>query len=280
MTRETNVDYNAFLEIIGYYEEPFGIFYTDNKPEEGVSPNPMPGLLPTRDRELRNEIDWSFIFENMSCVIQNVWRARKKKTAAYFDHDRFGCSGAGFFLGYFKPQTELVIRYVSTGIPGRLEGEHYMKSPEECRSFYENLDPRRAPKRYCVFKPLNLFSLDETPELVAFFCRPECLSGLHQLARFVTGDNEAVSSVFGSACSSLVTWPLHYLERKEYRAVLGGWDPSARKYYKTDELSFTVPWQMFLDMLALWQESFLSTKTWASVRKSIEKSRKAWRETE
>jgi len=267
-----------FTEVLGYDEEPMGVFYTDQEPAEGFSPKPLPGLLPTRDKELKGEIDWQTVFGNFSCVIGNIWRARKKKSAAYFDSERFGCPGGGYFLGYFKPQTETIVHYVSVGVPGRLEGELYFDSADKCRAMYEFIDPRPAPRRYCVIKPLSLFSGQETPELVAFFCRPETLCGLHQLCQFVTGDLEAVRSPMGAGCANLITWPLHYLARGENKAVLGGWDPSARKFFKADELSLTVPWEMFLAMLDGWPGSFLTTKTWATVQKKIARSKKTWGE--
>jgi len=72
-----------FLEILGLDEEPMGIFYTDEKPAEGFSPKPTD--LPTREKELENAINWQAVFGEFSCVIGNIWRARKKKIAAYFD---------------------------------------------------------------------------------------------------------------------------------------------------------------------------------------------------
>jgi hypothetical protein len=60
--------------------------------------------------------------------------------------------------------------------------------------------------------------------------------------------------------------------------VVGGWDPSARKFYKTDELSFTVPYQMFSDMLSRFEDSFLKTDTWTTVQKKIKRSKKTWGE--
>jgi hypothetical protein len=62
------------------------------------------------------------------------------------------------------------------------------------------------------------------------------------------------------------------------KAVIGGWDPSARKFFKTDELSFTVPFSMFMDMVNRYHESFLTKKTWATVRKKIDRSKKMWGE--
>jgi len=71
---------------------------------------------------------------------------------------------------------------------------------------------------------------------------------------------------------------LHYLEKGQQRAVVGGWDPSARKFFKTDELSFTIPYEMFIQMIDRYKDSFLKTKTWENVHKKINKSKKAWKE--
>lgn len=272
----TKESLSEFLERLGLDEEPLGIFYTDKEPEDGLTP--AAGDLPTREKEIRNQIDWQGVFTNFSCVIGHIWRARKKKKPAYFDASHFGCPGGGFFLGFMKPQTEFIIHYVSTGFPGRMEGELYCDSPDRLREIFQLIDPRPAPKRFCAVKPLSLFAPDEEPELVAFFARPEALCGLHQLAAFVTGDPEIVASPWGAGCANLIPWPLKYLSQGKERAVLGGWDPSARKFFKTDELSLTVSRSLFLQMLGRSGESFLGTKTWSIVRKKIERSRKIWGE--
>ena len=265
-----------FLEVLGLDEEPMGLFYSDKRPAEGFSPEPID--LPTREKELKNEINWQAVFGKFSCVLGHIWRARKKKTAAYFSAEQFGCPGAAFWLGFNKPQTEMIIKYVSSGIPNWTEGERYCESPDALRRIFEFVDPRPAPKKYCVVKPLSLFIEGEETELVVFFSRPESLCGLHQLAAFATNDPEVVVSPWSSACGSLAVWPLHYLARKENKAVVGGWDPSARKFFKTDELSFTVPFPMFGTMLQRYGESFLTTKTWRTVQKKIARSKKVWGE--
>ena len=265
-----------FLEVLGLDEEPMGIFYTDEKPADGFSPKSMG--MPTREKEMKNEIDWQEIFTQFSCVIGNIWRARKKKTAAYFSAEQFGCAGGAFWLGFLKPQTETIIHYVSTGIPNRMEGEYYCDSPGNIKQLFEYVDPKPASHKFCIFKPLSSFAKEENPELVTFFVRPETLSGLHQLATFITNDPEVVVSPWSAACGSLVVWPLHYLSKGLNKAVIGGWDPSARKFFKTDELSFTLPFGMFTEMTNRFDESFLKTNTWANVQKKINRSKKAWGE--
>jgi uncharacterized protein (DUF169 family) len=250
------------------------MFYTDQEPGEGFCPKP--GLLPTREQESKGEVNFGALFENFSCVMGNIWRARRKKTMAWFDREHFGCLGGAFYLGFLKPQLEMIVHYVSTGIPGQMEGEHYLESPGITRHFFETIDPRPAPARFGVFKPISRFQEDEIPELVIFFARGESICGLHQMATFVTNDFEAVSSPFGAGCSNIVTWPLRYLSQGKLKAVLGGWDPSDRKYFKADEISFSMPFEMFDRMVQRWPESFLTTSTWGTVKKKIALSRKTW----
>lgn len=267
----------AFLEALGYDAEPFGMFYTDREPEDGFAPKPGPPV--SAELEQRGAIDWQAVRGAFSCVMGNLWLARKKNTAAYFEAARYGCLGGSFYLGFHRPQLDFVARYVSTGIPGiQVHGERYLRSPEVARRLFSQIPPRPAPARFCVFKPLSRFTDGEIPETVTFFARGEQLVGLGFLASFVTDDFEAVMSPFGAGCSSLTTWPLHYLGQGRHKAVLGGFDPSERRFLKTDEMTFTVPFEMYERFLARWPDSYLATDTWEGVRKKIARSREAWGE--
>ena len=93
------------------------------------------------------------------------------------------------------------------------------------------------------------------------------MAGLCTLASFVTGDFEVVVSPFGAGCSYIATWPLRYLAQGKTKAVLGGWDPSDRKFLKTDEMTFSIPYQMYNLFLERWEDSFLLTDTWSGVKK-------------
>ncbi len=276
MNKEYTETLTSFLEVIGVEEVPMGIFFSDEKPDDGYSPKFND--LPTREKEINNEIDWKGIFADFSCVLGKIWLARKKKTAAYFSAEQFGCPGGAFWLGFLKTPTDTINHYVSSGIPDRMKGELYCDSPDNLKQILEYIDPEPAPKKFCIFKPLNNFTEKEQPEFVTFFVRPESLTGLHQLATFITNDPEVVVSPWSSACGSLVVWPMYYRAKGLNKAVLGGWDPSGRKFFKTDELSFTIPFGMFTDMLSRYDESFLKTGTWKNVQKKINRSKKTWGE--
>jgi hypothetical protein len=173
-----------FYEILGLLEEPLGMHYSQAAPAAGFSP--QTAVLPSAEMEAAGAVDWEATFANFSCVIGMIWRARKLGKPAYFDQTRFGCLGGAFYLGFLKPQLEQIVHYVSTGIPGILEGECYLESPEAVRRFFAEVDPRPAPAPFCIFKQLSQFGPEENPEVVIFFARPETISGLNQLATFVT----------------------------------------------------------------------------------------------
>ncbi len=91
----------AFLEALGYSEQPFGMYYTETEPESGFVPKE--GEPFSYEMEQRGEVDFSALFRNFSCVMGQIRLARKKKTVAYFEASRFGCIGGSFYLGFHKP---------------------------------------------------------------------------------------------------------------------------------------------------------------------------------
>ena len=270
-----NSSESELFGVLGLYEEPYGIYYTDNEPESGVSPKP--GQPISRELERQGKINFQKCFEDFSCVMGKLWLARKKKTAAYFDATRYGCFGGAFYLGFCKPALDLVPHYISTGIPNTaVHGELFVSSYESANNWIKTIDPEPAPAKYCVFKPISQFPSDERPALVVFFARGEVMSGLCNLAAFVTDNFEVVATPFGSICSYMVSWPLHYLAKGQLRAVLGCGDPSGRKFMKPDEMTFTVPYALYEMFIARWEASFLKTNCWDTVRIKIKKSDATW----
>ncbi|MCL1984901.1 MAG: DUF169 domain-containing protein [Betaproteobacteria bacterium] len=265
------------LELLGHEEGPFGVCYSDIKPEGGFGPKP--GEIFSRERETAGQIDWGKAFSNFSCLMGNLWLARKKRTAAWISHEECGCMGGGFYSGLYSPYLEMNVFYVSTGVPGTpMEGEHYLPTPESMHAFMQDTAPPAAPGKYCVIKPLEQFAPSESPLVVTFFARPEVLNGLHSLACFAAGSHLAVVSPFSAACGSIVAWPLVYQQRGEERAVLGGFDLSARKFLKPDEMIFSAPLPLYNKMLAAMDNSALTRHTWEGVRKKVHRSRRVWGE--
>jgi len=268
----------TLLGHLGLDEEPIGVYYADTRPDNAFGPQPGPPI--TRELEEQGQIDMQAVFQNFSCVIGNIWLARKKKGTAFISTEEYGCPGGSFYCSMMKPNLRFIEHYVTTGFEGTpIHGERYLPSPEAMRKFLETVNPREAPAKYCLFKPLSLFTDNEVPEFVIFFARPEVLSGLFTHTTFTTGKVDSIVSPFGAGCTNIVGWPLHYQEKGEEKAVLGGFDPSMRKYVKTDELTFTVSWDLYQKMLKALPESIFSVEgAWQTVSKKVNLSARKWGE--
>ena len=280
MTMQTVLDGTAtFMEYLGLNEEPFGVHYADTLPENAYGPKT--GVPMSRELEDQGKLNMQEVMQSFSCVMGNVWLARKKHGAAFISAEQYGCPGGVYYCSMQKPHVRFIEHYVTTGFEGTpLEGERYLPNPEAMRKFLAEVNPREAPGKYCIFKPLSLFKAGEEPEFVIFFARGEVLSGLFTQASFATGDMQCVVSPFGAGCTNMISWPLYYKQKGEEKAVLGGFDPSARKFMKADELTFTVPLSLYEKMLAALPDSMFTHETdWKNVRKKVERSAKAWGET-
>lgn len=237
-------------------EEPLGVTYAENAPDTSLTPAPDSGH---------------------ACIVNYLRMARAKKTSVHFSADVVGCMGGWVYLGYALPAPERIVHFVTTGWQGQ-EGERYLPAPDSMRRFLKDLDVRPAPAPFCAAKPLSLFREGEEPLLAVFHCRGETLTGLAMLAGFALDDHDAVAMPFGSGCANIFAWPFTYRRRGLKKAVIGGADPSCRPFMGVDELSFTVTTDVLLAMQEAFPRSFLKGKTWAGVKKKIDRSRKRWEE--
>jgi len=271
-------DTQRFLEHLGLTEEPFGVYYADSKPANAFGPKS--GVPISRELEDKGQLDMQEVFKTFSCIMCNIRVARKQKSAAFISTEEYGCIGGTYYCSMMKPHLRFIEHYVTTGFSGTpMEGERYMPTPEAMQGFLSRVNPRKAPAKYCIFKPLSTFADEEKPEFVIFFARPEVLSGLFTHTVFTTGDMDCVVSPFGAGCTNIVSWPLLYQAQGVEKAVLGGFDPSVRKYMKVDELTFTVSWSLYQRMLKTLPESMFNVDgAWKEVRKKVTRSAQAWGE--
>lgn len=251
---------NAFLDALGLDEPPMGLFYTDQPPESGATPRRQTSL----DQLIQggdHGVNWS------SCMLSKVRYARRKNCPAFFDREHYGCLGGAFFMG-FKPYYEpFEPALVSTGIPGQMDGERYLDSEATGKKFYDGFNPPKAGNDVLVIQPLDLFTPEQTPEIVLFFPDRDRLIGLNALTVFLTQDPDAVQMPFGMGCATLVSWPRRFMHQGETKAVIGGFDVNCIKYLRKQELTCAVPHDLFLQMLDTWPQTMLGTRTWQRLRK-------------
>jgi len=239
---------NEFLQkwekYFGKAELPIVFFYS-----------PDPGTTPMANEK-----------KDHSCVICELARVRKGKSLAY-NESNLRCGGSMRYFGYAKGLRPNFEYFLSCGIPGKMEGERYIRTPEMVREIMKKMEIIPADGKYIVFKRWDKLEKSDEPEGVIFFAKPDVLSGLFTLANFDQVDGDSVIAPFGSGCSSIVykTWQEN--SKVNPRAVLGMFDCSARPCVPKDTLSFSIPIKKFLSMMGNMDESFLITETWRTVRK-------------
>jgi len=243
--------WEQFKDTLGLMESPLGIYYTNDKPE-GVTPK-----------------------EGISgCMMGLLQNARKKGKIVYFDRGHFGCPGGAYYMGFFESPRPNIEYFLSCGIPGEMEGERYIKTPERAREYFTKMIPRRAPATYCVFKPVEQFQKGTAPEVVVFFASPDLLAGLFTLTNYALERTDSVQAPFGSGCGTILTYPLKEAGKEQPRATLGMFDVSARPMVEKDTLSFAMPYSVFLKLLENVSGSFLQTESWKKVFRRIQKQEK------
>jgi uncharacterized protein (DUF169 family) len=202
------------------------------------------------------------------CIFADLAKVRAGHSLC-FDAQAIGCFGGRRYAGFSEELTPNFEYFLSCGIPGKLEGERYKKTPELVKAFIRNAVPMKAPRPFIVFKRWDKLEASDEPEVVIFFARPDVLSGLFTLANYDVDQPNGVFCPFGAGCGSIIQYPYQERQSDAPRAVLGLFDVSARPYLPPDMLSFSIPMGKFERMMDDMDESFLITASWAKIQKRI-----------
>ncbi|MCL5270153.1 MAG: DUF169 domain-containing protein [bacterium] len=202
------------------------------------------------------------------CLIANLEAVRMGRSLR-FGVEAIGCGGGKRYAGFEAELMPNFAYFLSCGIPGKLEGERYKKSPELVNDFLSKSPRFQAPARYIVFKRWDRLAEADDPEVVIFFATPDVLAGLFTLANYDVSEANGVFTPFGAGCGSIILHP--YLEKDAAcpRAVVGMFDISARPFVPAGILSFAAPMRKFARMIDNMDESFLITASWGKVRKRL-----------
>lgn len=182
--------------------------------------------------------------------------------AISFSQETLTCGGGKFYCGF-------------TAMPERVPGfvsltERYKRTPEDVIEFIERLQVPRTDKTYLNFLRIDKLESLEGVEGLLFVATPDVLSGLVSWTCFDNNDDGAVSSLFGSGCGLIVTHAALENRHNGRRTFLGGFDPSVRPWFGTNELSFTIPMSRFREMLLTMRNSALfGTHAWGKVRERL-----------
>lgn len=171
------------------------------------------------------------------------------------------CGGGGLYT-CFHPMPDRVPMFVS-------QVEHYKQTPEMVTQFIEGMDIQLTHKSYLNFVRMDQVENLEEMEGVLFFATPDILAGLTSWAFYDNNASDAVSTPFGSGCSSIVALAVKENRDGGRRCFLGMLDPSARLLVPKDELTFVIPLCRFREMMNTIKDSSLFQHAFSVVRKRI-----------
>lgn len=208
------------------------------------------------------------------CVIGALVDVREGKSYC-FNAESIGCFGGKRYLGFSEKIMPNFEYFLSCGIPEKLEGERYKKTPELVKEMVKKSPRFKAPSKYIVFKRWDMLEESDNPEVVIFFAQPDVLSGLFTLANFDESEPGGVFTPMGAGCALTVQYPYLEKDKPHPRGVIGMFDISARPFVPENVLTFAAPMNKFARMMENMEESFLITESWRKVQERIkEKSRR------
>jgi hypothetical protein len=237
---------NNWYKYFGHSELPIVCYYGD---DAGTA------------AKVKQSVKWS-------CLIVELIRVRKGKSLKY-NEASLGCDGAKRYLGYTNEIMPGFEYFLSCGIPGQMEGERYIRTPDMVLEILKRQKQLPIDGKNIIFKRWDKLTETDNPEIVIFFSKPDVLSGLFTLANFDQTEPNGTFCPFGSGCGSIIYYPYLEKDAERPRAVIGMFDPSARPYVPSDILTFSVPMARFVKMIDFMDESFLTTEAWKKVLKKI-----------
>jgi hypothetical protein len=195
------------------------------------------------------------------CFLKGMETVRKGNPIS-LSIDVISCGGGKFYTGF----TEMPAH-----VPNLVSlKEKYKKTPEMVVEFVKNLGVTLNNQNCLNFARMDRIENFDKIEGILFFATPDILSGLASWAYFDNNSEDAVTSMFGSGCSTIVTSAVTENRRNGRRTFTGLFDPSVRPHVEANILSFMIPMSRFREMYHTMRETCLfGTHAWDKVRNRI-----------
>lgn len=208
--------------------------------------------------------------EGHRCIIAQLVRPRRGESIC-MQASSVSCRGGKRYTNFADqmfPGFECFIAHNEQGA-----GERYKQTPELTAEYIQQLPVLPIKGENLIFKRWDKLQESDAPEVVIFFATADVISGLSTLVCFDNIQPDAIITPFGAGCTSIIYYPYREQLNGTNRAVLGLFDPSARKCIKDNLLSLAIPFNKFKTIVSQMEESFLKTDTWEVIKKRIGKTK-------
>jgi len=234
----------SLKEKLGLGNLPIGMFFSESKPENAIS----------------------FKSKGNGCILPLIFKSAQGKTIA-IDQDTTGWNCSAFYLGYQDWIFDGIECFLSDGVVNGREGERFIKTSKQAKSFVEFYRPKTLNTKVTVFKPLADFEQNEKPEIVIFFVNADELSALVYLLHFNAPESEdRIVTRFISGCGSIVTLPMKLKKEGKMQAVWGMHDISVRRRLPKELMTLTMPYELLIEIAKDIDQSFIITESWKAIR--------------
>jgi len=183
----------------------------------------------------------------------------KEGESICLSNERIGCMGGKFYTG-FTEMGERIPNFVSLK-------EKYKKTPEMVLDFVQKMGVPLVDEKFLNISPIDQIESFDNIVGILFFATPDQLSGLASWAFFDNNSDDAVTTKFGSGCSSIFTEVAVENSKNGRRTFIGLFDPSVRRHIQSNILSFAIPMSRFKEMYYTMRECCLfDTPAWGKIR--------------
>lgn len=195
------------------------------------------------------------------CMFKQFHRAYNGEIVT-LSSDSFTCGGGKLYAG-LGPTPPKVYNFVSLV-------EKYKQDPFTAKESIDLIDARISEKPYLNIVRIDKLDSFDDMEGLMFFISPDILSGLFTWANYDSTDINAVQSPWGSGFSETITSLVNENRRGGKHCFIGMLDVSARPYFKSDILSFSIPKSRFMEMCATLSRCCVAgAPAWLKVKKRI-----------
>lgn len=197
------------------------------------------------------------------CMFKQFHKAYNGETVSLCNNN-FTCGGGKLYTG-LGPTPPGVYNFVSNI-------EKYKKNPDITNKSISLINAQLNKKPFINFLRVDKLEDFDDAEGLIFFADPDVVSGLFTWANYDQEDINTVQSPWGSGCSATVTALVNENKNNGKHCFIGLFDVSARIFFKSNIISFSIPMSRFKDMLETMDKCCISgAPAWLKLKKRINK---------
>lgn len=223
--------------------------------------------------------DMDVTSEKRNCVVPLLIGAARGKTISLRE-ESCNCPGGAVgccFGDGFTRKNPNIHKMLSQGfgdqaspqMPEHMKsGERFFCSEELALKWRNSVPFSEKGYPRVVFAPMSRWSEIGIPDVVLVFANPDQISALVTMLGSHNGEALNTLAPFGAGCQSIV-YAAQQISREHPMAIMGMFDISQRLEALANELTLTMPYELWTGLSADLEKSCLTTQAWTEIEKRL-----------